>query len=154
MNKSAGVLLVGASVIIAIIFLVMASMRDLTSLENTLLQIFSLGLGLVGSYVLGKESARETARELIKPHARSAFRRLLSLYKSLSRLATAIQLARQGADGNDQATNILDRLEVMVTEQIGTADDALEDWNDVVPEEVANLRARLLAQTRAGDKHD
>jgi hypothetical protein len=146
MNNRSGLVFVVLSVLIAVAFLVMASERDLTALENTLLQVFSLGLGLVGSYIMGKESAQATAKDIIKPHARSAFRRLLSLYKSLSRLAFAIQTARSGAPGNPEAIAILDRLDAIVTEQIGTADDALEDWNDIVPEEVASLRAQLRSQ--------
>ncbi len=153
MNKQSGLVFVVLSVIISIVFLFMASQRDLTGLENTLLQIFSLGLGLVGSYVMGKESARETAKEIIKPHARSAFRRLLSLYKSLSRLAFAIQSARAGVPENPEAVAILDRLDAIVIEQIGTADDALEDWNDIVPEEVANLRAQLRSNPALENKN-
>jgi len=148
MYKRSGSLFVLLSVLISVAFLVMASTRDLTALENTLLQVFSLGLGLVGSYIMGKESAQSTAKDIIKPHARSAFRRLLSLYKSLSRLAFAIQTARSAAPGNAEAVAILDRLDAIVTEQIGTADDALEDWNDIVPEEVANLRAQLRSQPK------
>lgn len=143
MNKASGIAFVVLSVVVSVAFLLMASHRDLTALENTLLQVISLGLGLVGSYVMGKESAKETAKEIVKPHARSAFRRLVALYKSLSRLAYAIQGARASATENAQAVAILDRLDAIVTEQIGTADDALEDWNDVVPEELASLREQL-----------
>lgn len=152
MNKRVGIAFVVLSVLTAIVFITMASFRDLTVLENTLLQVFSLGLGLVGSYIMGKESARETAKDIIKPHARSAFRRLLSLYKSLARLAFAIQSARSNVPDNQDAIAILDRLEAIVTEQIGTADDALEDWNDVVPEELASLRAQLQKKISIGER--
>ena len=154
MNKKSGLLFVVLSVSISVAFLVMASKRDLSALENTLLQIISLGLGLVGSYIMGKESAQETARDIIKPHARSAFRRLLSLYKSLSRLAFAIHSARSAVPENAEAVAILDRLDAIVTEQIGTADDALEDWNDVVPEEVANLHAQLRTKPVMENNND
>lgn len=147
MKKISGIALVALSVVVAAVFVWIASHRDLTGLENTLLQVFSLGLGLIGSYVLGKESARESAAEMIKPHAKSAFRRLLSLYKSLSRLAVAVQTARSAAGQNAQALAILEKLEAIVVEQIATADDALEDWNDVVPEEVATLKAQLQAKS-------
>jgi hypothetical protein len=143
MNKWAGLVFVVIAGLISIAFVVLASTRDLTALENTLLQVASLGLGLWGSYLMGKESAKDAARDLIKPHARSAFRRLISLYKSLSRLAIAIQSSREAVAQNAQAIAVLDRLEAMVTEQIGTADDALEDWNDLVPDEVASLTAQL-----------
>ena len=55
-----------------------SSARSLTSLENTLLQFFALLFGLVGSYFIGKNSAKDAAYEIIKPHAKSVFRRLIS----------------------------------------------------------------------------
>lgn len=58
--------------------------RTLTGLESFFWQIFVFGVGLVGSFIFGRQSAREAAREIIKPHARSAFRRLLSISKSFS----------------------------------------------------------------------
>jgi hypothetical protein len=38
----------------------------------------------------------------------------------------------------------LARLEAIVIEQLATADDALEDWRDIVPEDVKELRGRLV----------
>ena len=32
------------------------------------------------------------------------------------------------------------KLEAIVIEQLATADDALEDWNDIVPDEVSELK--------------
>lgn len=148
MNKRAGIILVVVALVIAVIFSIVATFRNLTGLENVLLQIFSLGIGLIGSYVLGKESASQAARELIKPHARSAFRRLLSLYRSLSRLAYAIQTARQVNNPDPTTSLVLDKLEGIVIEQIATADDALEDWRDIVPEDVEELHAKLVSMDR------
>ena len=144
MDKRAGIILVAVALAVAIFFSIVATYRNLTGLENVLLQVFSLGIGLIGSYVLGRESASQAARELIKPHARSSFRRLLSLYRSLSRLATAIQAARQGNNPDPTTSLILDKLEGMVIEQIATADDALEDWRDIVPEDVKEIRDQLV----------
>ena len=36
-------------------------------------------------------------------------------------------------------------LEGLVRSQLVTADDALEDWKDIVPEDVADLQQRLDA---------
>lgn len=146
MDKRAGIVLLTGAIIVSAIFVVVAANRNLSALENVLLQVFSLGLGLIGSYVLGRESARDAAREMVKPHARSAFRRLLSLYRSLSRLAYAIQTIRSDGNVNPETNNVLDKLEGIVVEQIATADDALEDWRDIVPEDVAELRAQLAPQ--------
>ena len=35
------------------------------------------------------------------------------------------------------------KIEVIVIEQLATADDALEDWRDIVPEEVDELSRKL-----------
>jgi len=107
-KRIAGVLFIGA-LIIAIALSIAAAKGNLTLLENALLQVLSLGLGLTGSYIFGRMSAREAARDLVQVNARSAFRRLLSLYTSLSRLATAIQGARNS--GSADSAGVLDKLE-------------------------------------------
>lgn len=147
MQKIIGLLLVIASVIVAGGFVYVATTRNLTALENVLLQLFTMGLGLAGSYVIGRESARDMAKEMIRPHARSAFRRLTSLYRSLTRLMTAIQTARSDTRPAAATNHVLDKLEGIVMEQIATADDALEDWKDIIPEEIEKLRIQMNAQT-------
>ena len=150
MKKVAGVLFLLLSLGIAALFLYIAAERDLTTLENVLFQVFALSAGVFGSYILGKESAKDLAKELIKPHARSAFRRLISLYRSLSRLAETIQLSKVS---NSEHSLVLDKLEYIVIEQIATADDALEDWRDIVPEDVEELRSKLIASNKLGDSN-
>ena len=77
------------SVGLAITYIVIASKRTLTPLEGTMLQFFILSFGLIASFVFGRHSAKQAGKELIKPHARSAFRRLIFLYQSLSKLIKA-----------------------------------------------------------------
>jgi chaperonin cofactor prefoldin len=48
-------------------------------------------------------------------------------------------------DGNPEAMTALERLKDVVTEQIETSADTLEDWEDLVPEEVAKLKEKLSA---------
>ncbi|MGE4267053.1 MAG: hypothetical protein AB7F25_06430 [Deferribacterales bacterium] len=131
--------LIVVAIIVAVMQIIISSQRQLTSLENTLLQLFSLLSGLIGSYFLGKYSSTESAKEIIKPHARSAFRRLMSLYASLSRVAIEISNSKEY-----QSKEItLERMEVIVIEQLATADDALEDWKDLVPDEIEELSSKL-----------
>ena len=144
MNKRSGQLLVALAIVVSAIFVVVAAFRDLSALENTLLQVFSLGVGLVGSYILGQVSARDAGREMMKPHARSAFRRLLSLTQSLARLVQTMETVRPPDAQNPQAAAIVDRLEGIVVEQIATAADALEDWRDVLPDEFQAMKANPL----------
>lgn len=142
MKSIAGLLLILTAIIGSAVFVRIGTERSFSSLENTLLQVFAIALSIAGSIVFGRESARDAARDLVKPHARSAFRRLVSLYKSLSRVAGAIEEAREhNLDGTSDAT--LDTLSAIIAEQLATADDALEDWNDIVPEDVKELREQL-----------
>ena len=99
---------------------------------------------------LGRQSAREAAREIIKPHARSAFRRLLSLYQSLSRVATTIESSQ--SDESPEYPVIIAKIEAIVVEQLNTADDALEDWRDIVPEDVKELGTRSFSNNTTRDK--
>jgi Restriction endonuclease len=147
-QRTFGFALVAFAIAMSVAFVWIASGRDLSSLENTLLQVFSVGVGIVGSYVVGQTSAREAGQDVIKPHARSAFRRLVSLTKSLSRLPQTMQSVRQGAALSTDALQLLDRLEGVVTEQISTAADALEDWRDVLPEEFKALSGPTTSATQ------
>ena len=142
------IFLVVVAFIIAGYSIFISSQRTLTSLEETLLQAFMLVSGLVGSFYLGKQSAADAAKQIIKPHARSAFRRLISLYESLSRVGVEI--------GNSKETQsealTIAKMEAIIVEQLATADDALEDWRDIVPEEVEELRNKLKTKRDHGDQ--
>lgn len=134
-------LLLFFSIAVSVIFAYTATTRTLTGLESILWQIFAFAVGLTGSFIFGRQSAREAAGEMIKPYARSAFRRLLSLYHSLSRAATAIE-SSQSSEVQEYAQVVLAKLEVIVVEQLAAADDALEDWRDIVPEAVKELEQK------------
>lgn len=114
--------------------------RQLSGIEAVLLQAFALGSGLLGSFVFGQLSAEQAGRDLIRHHAKSAFRRVLSLYRSLSRLAAVIEADKETVTGRGVAARAtLEKLEAIVIEQISTADDALADWTDICPDEVKEL---------------
>ena len=125
----------------------------LTGLESTLWQIFTFAAGLSGSFIFGRQSAREAAREIIKPHARSAFRRVLSLYRSLARTSATIKSSQvPGFDEDPQVT--LAKLDTIVTEQLAAADDVLEDWRDIVPDDVEELTKNGGLPTQGGMDND
>jgi hypothetical protein len=145
--------LIIACIGIAILFVVISLFKgNLTTTENILFQILMLGCGLTGSYYFGRNAAKQSAQDVIKPHAKSAFRRVLSLYYSLSRLAHKIEEYKiKYKDDSDKETtkHVLEVLENMVIEQISTADDALEDWKDIVPEEV-----KMIIKDKKGGKDE
>jgi hypothetical protein len=150
--KSLGVILIATSIAASLIFLYISSGRSLSGLENAMFQVFSLGCGLFGSYIFGRESAREGAIEIVKPHAKSAFRRLISLNQSLYRVAGIIANARHGNEDEVQRAAVLPVLEAVVTEQLVAVNHALEDWRDVVPEEYDEVNKRLAARTLEQEK--
>ena len=144
------IVLISLGILGLLILVYIAATRDLSSLESVLLQIILLAIGSSISFFAGHRSAREAAEAIIKPHARSAFRRLLSLYRSLSRAANAIESSQSSeSDGDYQV--VLARLEEIVAYQLMTADDALEDWNDIVPEDVKELEQKLRPDNATED---
>lgn len=128
-----------------------ATQRTLTGLESTLLQIFTLAIGLTGSFIFGRQSVREAAEEIIKQRAQSAFRRLFSLYKNLSRAAHIIESVK----GKSHIMNYhlaLARLEEIVKSQLMTADDALKDWNDIVSDPVKEGKQQIPSDNTMEDR--
>lgn len=146
------IFLILIAVLVSVFSVYVASQREITVMENTLLQSFSLLFGLASSFIFGQESMKEAAREMIKPHAKSAFRRLMSLYESLSRVAVEIQNAKNKDVSTEKIA--LAKLEAIVIGQLATADDALEDWADIVPEEVMEMKKKLVAPRIKGNNDD
>ena len=134
------IILIVLVVLLGLVYIVTDT--PLTDLENVLLQIIFLAIGCSVSFFVGKKSVEKAAKEIIKPHARSAFRRLVSLYESLSRASTEIQSLDNSESLEDYRVAFA-KLDAIVTEQLTTADDALEDWRDVVPEDVEELKQKL-----------
>lgn len=143
--------LVLISIVMSMFYAYTMTKRPMTGLESALWQIFVFSAGLVGSFIFGKQSAQKAAREMLKPHARSAFRRLISLYQSLQRVAAAIQSSRRPQSYENYRMTVA-KLEVIVIEQLAAADDALADWNDIVPEDVAELKQKLRSDNRTREE--
>ena len=126
------------SLMLVLLYAYIAMERALTGIDVIVIQILALFTGLAGSYILGRRSLRDSISEMIEPHARSAFRRLISLYRSISRVATIID----SEELKDDASK-LNVIRAIVVEQITTADDALADWQDIVPKSVEKMRTEL-----------
>ena len=114
-----------------------ASSRQLTSLESVLFQILIFAAGLSGSFIAGRNSSLKAAQEMIRPHARSAFRRLFSMNRSLQNLSAMISEMRR-----DKPDQRLDTIQSLVNEQIWTGQDSLADWRDIIPEDMAEFERR------------
>ncbi len=133
------------SLVVLLGLVYMITDRPLTDLENILFQIIFLAVGCSVSFFVGQKSVEKAAKEVIKPHARSAFRRLIFLFLTLRRAAAAIESV-QHSESPENYQVMLARLEEIVTAQLMTADDALADWDDIVPEDVEELKQKLQSE--------
>lgn len=133
---------------LAIAFIKISADRQLTPLENTLFQTLALAAGLTGSYLFGLKSAETTARELLRPAAKSAFRRVLWLYGSLERLARTLD-ERSGDDAVQLRMKVA---RAILREQLASASDSMEDWRDLVPDEVADVERKLRTSTEPSQR--
>ncbi len=145
------VLFVAMSVVGFAAFAYVSTTRTLTALESVFLQGFSVTIGFIGTFLFGRRSARDAAREVIKPHARSAFRRLVSLYQSLHRMTAIVESRDPGAP--EDCRVMLAQIQVIAVEQVSAADDALADWRDIVPEDVDELYEKLSSEEHQEASH-
>ena len=107
----------------------LSTSRILSTTEAIALQLFSVLASIGGSYIVGQK------RRGI-PSARSAFRRLMSLFRGLNSIRTEI------SKESDDASKI-EVIGALVDTHLGTADDALADWEDIVPEDVRDIKKKL-----------
>lgn len=134
-------LLFSISVLIVVFSTDVSPEKDLTALENRLLWIFGLVSSMIASFLITRQSTQKVALDMIKPHAKSAFRRLLWLYGSLSRLSILIHETRKNDSMNDN--ELVQIIEALITEQIATAGDSLEDWRDIIPEQIEEVEESI-----------
>lgn len=140
------------AVIITGLMIYLAGQETLDQRDVLLFQSLALLTGLYGSYLVGVRSAKSAAEEMVKPHAKSAFRRVLSLYQGLSRVAQAIE--QEQDNSSETRDKSLDLIQAIVIEQIATADYALEDWRDLIPDAVEEVERRLKAGEPIGVEVD
>ena len=159
------VLLLLGSFVAMLVFFVLAvhtaSTRDTTALENTLLQFFGIAAGAVFSWLIGDGTGRRGAEKELRSRAAPAFRRVVRLYEGHTRLIVQTDellknLKRGATDGKVEVGLVeaaMRTIRVQVSEQIGTSNDAMEDWRDLAPEEVAELeeRARRRDEEQGGN---
>lgn len=164
-----GPYLILGSIVLAILTVVVGTAKvgpgeEPNRLATSLLQAITLVFGTWGSFVLGRDASREAARAQVRQHAKSAFRRVLTLYGALGRLRaqaeTEMAFLRDKQDAPTSSVRLdiaqmsLDKLRLMSLEQIATGEDALEDWRDLAPDEVARIETQANRQqaTAASDE--
>jgi hypothetical protein len=139
----------------AILFLLMlwlTSAKNNTSRENGLYQFIVLAVGVGFSFVIGRQSARAGAADVLRPYAKAAVRRLTNLAAGIQALGATvdvesnyIQSQAEKSNGQvaiEQVTHAYDLLYMQIEAQIRTTTDAMEDWREFVPEAVEAVERR------------
>lgn len=112
-----------------------------------LLLIGTLFIAL-GSARIGRASLAAEAAELAHPLVKPAFRRTMTLYRALGRLADSVSSDRLRYASHPNARKIassevaavLMLIEARLLEQVDTSEDAVDEWSEVMVDEVAALR--------------
>ena len=124
-----------------------ASKRDLTSLESVQFQVFSLIIGCGVSIWVGKEKNRKESEDTLKSKAREATRYLVSLSKSIlrARFIASAGLSHE-LESSEDFHVIRGALIATSTEQFDRANEALENWRDILGDEFEVLIKKLLEE--------
>lgn len=130
-------LLLGVSISMMIVIILTAIERKLSVEEAIYMQAFSIMTALGSSYFFSRQGSEKLAKEMFAPHARSAFRRIVSLFQGISHIAEIIDSKDDDRIKDDNSRLLA--IKGIAFEQIRTANDALEDWREVIPEAVARL---------------
>ena len=141
--------LIGVIVVVLVgLFVYITAERDLTSLENFLLQLIFLTAGCSVSFWVGQRSNRKAAEDILKPHARNAVRYLNSLSKGISaaKIIATVGLPQQ-IESYEDYQFMRGALIATLNEQIGKIDDATESWSDILEKELEDLIRKLQEES-------
>jgi hypothetical protein len=126
--------------------------RDLSPVENVLLQVLILIAGVVASFLVGRLQGRAAGRS----QARSAFNRAVTIQLGIVDMLEAIEGRREflTAPGSKPVQSVssrevegaLDLLSAISRAQQREAADAIKDWGEIVPDELARLTPASTAE--------
>jgi hypothetical protein len=119
-----------------------------TDTENALWTFILFALGAALSFYFGRKSVKDAANELVRPQARGAARRLITLGRGVGMFETLIERQRMRAQEAARESDSVPLAEIEVAYdvllmnarmQVRTISDALEDWREFEPEIVNQL---------------
>lgn len=133
------------AVCVQVVTVLVAVQPEPNKLAAALLQAIAFALGAWISYVLGRASATEAARDIVRPHAKAATRRAWSLYRALDRQRAALTNIHQELSDDSwpdaRGRQVIDlaaaqwaiiSAQSTVIEQMSIARDAIADWGDLL----------------------
>lgn len=144
---AAGFLLVG----LLVLTIIVTGNQSSTKLENGLLQFISFMFSVAIAGGIGYFSAKEQGKAIVRPHGRKAVRRIVTLGDGVRSFGTVIEAERErfshrgATNGQIELFEVERTFDVLYSQlegQLRTINDAIEDWRDVVPEDVAAIEQR------------
>lgn len=145
-------------VVLLVLTIVVTSKEDTTNTESALWTFILFGIGIALSFYFGRKSINEAATELVRPQARGAARRLVTLGFGVGEFRPLIERHRRQAqaEADGRGTVPLSNVELAydvllghMQMQIWSISDALEDWREFEPEIVNQLEENLRDVRRA-----
>lgn len=135
-----------------------ASEEPPSALNVALLEVISLVFTIVLAFLFGHLYSASAASAKLRAQGRSSFRHLLDLFSALQALGGSVAAERASLDDlalqrgdaipHREVARTLDVLEVQVLSQLWTASSVMEDWRDILPEEVESLEQRNRELTK------
>ena len=129
---------------------------DTTSRESALWTFILWIFGLGASFYIGRESVKAAAAEIVRPQARGAARRLVTLGRGIAGFTEVVELNRQAAgdlaDRNSgsvpirQIEHSFDLMDLYMRGQLQAVSAALEDWREFEPEIVNEILKEIRTE--------
>lgn len=153
-----GLVLLALSIVVIGYHVHVSTNRELSGLETSYFGLATTALGVLGTWLYSKEESETRAQQHFLPLARSALRRVVSLYGALDRVSLRIRdeserLRSQGdaSPALQSAESSLRLLEAVVQEHAATARDAIQDWGDVLPSESKDLAEQFSLTVKVAE---
>ncbi|XTZ18216.1 hypothetical protein ACQSSU_12990 [Micromonospora echinospora] len=118
------------------------SAKPLSQLEQAIFGVFSLLAGAGLSWLTSAYYSARQTRSQFQQLARPALRRVMAARDSAESVLLAIERRRSGEDkGKSDPYESLTSLYELVEQHARVLDDAIEDWQEVLPDEVRAVHA-------------
>ena len=98
-------------------------------------QVLILSISIYSTHLIAQQSVRVAAQELIRERAKSALRRIQSISHTHLLLDSKINRSR----GARPAQELLGLVRFALACEMKVLDDAIEDWRDILPEDLKSI---------------
>lgn len=139
--------------VLLVFTLYVTSRDDATNTETALWTFILFAIGIAVSFYFGRTSTTDAARSIVRPQAKAAARRLVTLGAGLATIKAVLDRHRSQAEATATASNggvpvedfnlAYDSVEMYMELQQQMVKDALEDWRHFDPEIVSELQREV-----------